>query len=179
MVFQQSYPLSVLEPWKLIPFPLDIILNSWVLPKVSFFCLENQLANRCFLCKIEVELMAFPWFVTHKMVNTIDMLQLRRPFKALSLDWCIICRSREMINLLLLHCLITLGFWRRIFSQAGMVWVKLDTIHDMMVISLKCFENSIRDKTLWRIVCLSLLWIVWRERNATIFEETWKTLEMM
>ncbi|RVW68020.1 hypothetical protein CK203_064822 [Vitis vinifera] len=72
---------------------------------------------------------------------------------------------------------IILNSW--VLPKAGMVWVQLDTIHDMMVISLKCFENSIRDKTLWRIVCLSLLWIVWRERNPKIFEDTWKTLEMM
>ena len=34
-------------------------------------------------------------------------------------------------------------------------------------------------KTPWRIMCLSLLWIVQRERNARIFEDTWKTSEMM
>ena len=28
-------------------------------------------------------------------------------------------------------------------------------------------------------MCLSLLWIVWRGRNAKIFKDTWKMLEMM
>ena len=60
-----------------------------------------------------------------------------------------------------------------------MAWVQLDSICDMMVISFKCFRNSIRGKTLWRIACLSLLWIVWRERNVRVFENTWKMSEMM
>ena len=49
----------------------------------------------------------------------------------------------------------------------------------MMMISFKCFGNSIKYKTLWRIACLALLWIVWRERNTRIFEDTWKMLEIM
>ena len=56
-----------------------------------------------------------------------------------------------------------------------MTWVQSDNIRDMMMISFKCFGNSIRSKTLWRITCLSLLWIVWKERNGRIFEDTWKT----
>ena len=60
-----------------------------------------------------------------------------------------------------------------------MEWVQPSNIRDMMVISLKCFGNSNRGRTLWRITCLSLLWIVWRERNARIFEDTWRTLELM
>ncbi|RVW80574.1 hypothetical protein CK203_051264 [Vitis vinifera] len=62
---------------------------------------------------------------------------------------------------------------------AGMEWVQPSNICDMLVISFKCFGYSIRGKTLLRIACLSLLWIVWRERNARIFEDIWKTLEMM
>ena len=46
-------------------------------------------------------------------------------------------------------------------------------------VSFKCFGNSIRGKTLWRIVCLSLLWIVWKKKNVRIFKDIWKTLEMM
>ena len=60
-----------------------------------------------------------------------------------------------------------------------MVWVQLDSIRDMMVISFKCFRNFIRGKTLWKIACFTLLWIVWRKRNPRIFEDTWKMPEMM
>ena len=54
-------------------------------------------------------------------------------------------------------------------SQAGMDWVQSNNICDMMVISFKCFGNSNRGRTLWRIAYLSLLWIVCRERNARVF----------
>ena len=81
--------------------------------------------------------------------------------------------------MIFLHCPITLGLWHRIFSQVGMVWLQPDNIHDMMVFSLKRFKNSTRGKTLWKITCLTLLWIVWRERNVRIFEDNWKASEMM
>ena len=60
-----------------------------------------------------------------------------------------------------------------------MDWVQLGNIYNMMMISFKCFRNSIKDRTLWRIACLSLLWIVRRERNARIFKGTLRTPEIM
>ena len=60
-----------------------------------------------------------------------------------------------------------------------MDWIQPGSIRNMMVISFKRFGNSNRGRTLSRIACLSLLWIVWRERNVRIFEDTWRTPELM
>ena len=48
-----------------------------------------------------------------------------------------------------------------------------------MIISFRGLENSIRGKTLWQIACLTLLWIVWQERNTRIFEEKWRLEGML
>ena len=40
----------------------------------------------------------------------------------------------------------------------------------MFINAFKGFVNSFKGKTLWRIVCLSLVRFVWQERNARIFE---------
>ena len=40
----------------------------------------------------------------------------------------------------------------------------------MFIIAFKGFENSFKGKTLWRIVCLSLVWFVWQERNVRNLE---------
>ena len=32
------------------------------------------------------------------------------------------------------------------------------------------FIIAFKGKTLWRIVCLSFVWFIWKERNARIFE---------
>ena len=176
----------------LTPSVLDA--KGWVLSSLgiflvkSFFSALSNVSNSIpfyptiFLWKLKVlsKVRVFAWLVTHKKVNISDMFKLRRSFKAVSLDWCILYRrSREMIDHLFFHCPITLGLWHSIFSQARMTWVSSDSICDMMRISSKCFGNSIRVKTLWRNLCLSLLWILWRERNARIFEDTWKTPKMM
>ena len=40
----------------------------------------------------------------------------------------------------------------------------------MFIITFKVLGNSTIGKTLWKISCLSLVWFVWQERNARIFE---------
>lgn len=65
--------------------------------------------------------------------------------------------------------MLTIGLWYKLFSQAGLVCVLLH-IKDC-IIAYKGLGNSIRGKSLWQIVCLTLLWIVWQERNSRIFQE--------
>ena len=53
---------------------------------------------------------AFVWLVAHKKVNTNDLLQLRRPYKALSPDICKLCMNHgESTDHLFLHCSLTMG----------------------------------------------------------------------
>ncbi|RVX06241.1 LAG1 longevity assurance-like 3 [Vitis vinifera] len=66
---------------------------------------------------------------------------------------------------------MTLGLGHKLFRLANMVWVPPRSFCDMMTISFKGLGNSIRSKTLWQIVCLTILWIVWQERDTRIFEE--------
>ena len=49
----------------------------------------------------------------------------------------------------------------------------------MLVIAFKGLENSLRGKTLWQIACLTLLWMVWQERNNKIFEDKGRMKEML
>ena len=41
--------------------------------------------------QVPFKMKSFVWLVAHKKVNTNDMLQVRRPYKALSPDICILC----------------------------------------------------------------------------------------
>ena len=49
----------------------------------------------------------------------------------------------------------------------------------MLVISFKGLGNSLRGKTLWQIAGLTLIWMVWQERNNRIFEDKGRTEEMV
>ena len=68
--------------------------------------------------QVPFKVKSFVWLVAYKKVNTNDLLQLRRPHKALSPDICKLCmRHGESTNHLFLHCSLTLGLWHRLFSQ--------------------------------------------------------------
>ena len=113
---------------------------------------------------------ALAWLVVHGKVNTNDKLQLRRPYKSLCSQWCILCKgNRESIDHLFLHCPVTIGLWHKLFNLAVLAWVPPRSIVNMMVIAFKGLGNSLRGKILWQIACLTLLWMVWQERNNRIF----------
>ena len=106
--------------------------------------------------------------------------ELRRPYKSLCPQWCILCkRNGESINHLFLHCPVTIGLWHKLFNLAGLAWVPPRSIEDMLVVAFKGLGNSLRGKTLWQITCLTLLWMVWQERNNRIFEDKGRTEEML
>ncbi|KAL6327159.1 hypothetical protein AAG906_015198 [Vitis piasezkii] len=90
---------------------------------------------------------ALAWLVVHGKVNTNDKLQLRRPYKSLCSQWCILCKGNgESIDHLFLHCPLTIGLWHKLFNLAGLDWVPPRSIEDMMIIAFRGLENSIRDK---------------------------------
>ena len=49
----------------------------------------------------------------------------------------------------------------------------------MMILTFRGLGNSIRGKTLWQIACITLLWIVWQERNTQIFEDKGRSEGML
>ncbi|RVW63219.1 putative mitochondrial protein [Vitis vinifera] len=74
--------------------------------------------------QVPFKVKSFVWLVAHKKVNTNDMLQVRRLYKALSPDICILCMKHgESADHLFLHCSLTIGLWHRLFQLAKMDWV--------------------------------------------------------
>ncbi|RVW59655.1 putative ribonuclease H protein [Vitis vinifera] len=105
------------------------LLFSGLFTVKSFFTALSQMPDSSpfFLTKfvwksqVPFKVKAFIWLVAHKKVNTNDLLQLRRPHKALSPDICKLCMEQgESADHLFLHCSVTLGLWHRLFQLAKM-----------------------------------------------------------
>ncbi|WJZ85876.1 hypothetical protein VitviT2T_005388 [Vitis vinifera] len=130
--------------------------------------------------QVPFKVKSFVWLVAHKKVNTNDMLQVRRPYKALSPDICILCMKHgESVDHLFLHCSLTIGLWHRLFQLAKLDWVSPRSIYDMMSIKFKGFGNSKRGIVLWQAASIALIWVVWWERNARIFEDKARNSEYL
>ena len=87
--------------------------------------------------QVPFKVKSFVWLMAHKKVNTNDMLQLKRPYKALSPDICIMCMKHgESADHLFLHCSLTIGLWHRLFQLAKMDWVPRGA-------SLTCYPSII------------------------------------
>ncbi|WJZ96626.1 hypothetical protein VitviT2T_015292 [Vitis vinifera] len=130
--------------------------------------------------QIPFKVQSFIWLVAHKKVNTNDMLQVRRPYKALSPDICILCMKHgESADHMFLHCSLTIGLWHRLFQLAKMDWVPPRSILDMMYIKFNGFGSSKRGIALWQAANIALIRIVWRERNARIFEDKARNSESL
>ena len=95
--------------------------------------------------KVPSKVKVFSSLIEHKKVNTNDMLQLRKPFKSLSLNWYVLCEgSGESIDHLFLYCPITLGFWHSLSRQVKIDWVLPKSICDLLIISYKDWEAPLK-----------------------------------
>ncbi|KAJ9680550.1 hypothetical protein PVL29_019769 [Vitis rotundifolia] len=159
-LFTVKYFFLALSQYSELPpvFPTKIVWNAQVPFKVK----------------------SFVWLVAHKKVNTNDLLQLRRPYKALSPDICKLCMKHgETVDHLFLHCSLTMGLWHRLFQSAKMDWVSPRSISDMLSSNFNDFGSSKRGIVLWQNACIALMWVVWRERNARIFEDKARNAEYL
>ena len=114
----------------------------------SFFLASSHLSDSSlafpinFVWKSQVlfKVKSFVWLVTHKKVNTNDLLQLRRLYKALSPDICKLCmKYGELADHFFLHCHLTMRLWHRLFRIAKMDWLLPRSIFEMMIVEYNVF----------------------------------------
>ncbi|RVW71406.1 Uridylate kinase [Vitis vinifera] len=128
--------------------------RAWFLPSSSLFSVKSFFlalskfsnptlflpAKFLWSSKAPSKVKALAWLVVHGKVNTNDKLQLRRPYKSLCPQWCILCKGNgESIDHRFLHCPVTIGLWHKLFNLAGLAWVPPRSIVDMMVIAFKVY----------------------------------------
>ena len=130
-----------LDPERREEFPANIIWNSLVPPRVSFFV----------------------WEATWKKSITLDRLQ-RRGFSLA--NRCYLCLvEEESIDHILLHCGLARSLWSLLFSLFGVSWVLPSSIREALLGWLGPCVGKEKRKV-WRSAPLCLFWIVWKERNS-------------
>ncbi|RVW79116.1 Transposon TX1 uncharacterized 149 kDa protein [Vitis vinifera] len=80
-------------------------------------------------------------------------------------------RHEESADHLFLHCSSTMELWHRLFQLAKTDWVPPMSISNMLSINYNGFGLSKGGTVLWQATCIAIIWVVWRERNARIFED--------
>ena len=112
----------------------------------SFWPVRFVPTNFAWKSQVPLRIKSFAWLVAHKKVNTNDMLQLKRSYKALSLDVCMLCMEyEELVDYLLLHCSLIVGLWHKLFGLTKLDWVPSKSICDMMTIAYKDWEVPVED----------------------------------
>ncbi|KAJ9698203.1 hypothetical protein PVL29_007338 [Vitis rotundifolia] len=159
-----------MRSWSLSPSGLFTV-KSFFLALSQFSGLPSVFPTKLvWNSQVPFKVKSFVWLVVHKKVNTNDMLQLRRPYKALSPDICMMCMKHgETVDHLFLHWSLTMGLWHKLFQLTKTDWVLPRSIFDMLSINFNGFGTSKRGIVLWQTACIALIWVVWWERNARIF----------
>jgi len=87
------------------------------------------------------------------------------------IEWCCMCKKNgESIDHLLLHCEVACDLWSYILILFGVEWVMPRTVLKLLT-NWGALVGYGRAKEAWRLASLCLLWCIWRERNARLFED--------
>jgi hypothetical protein len=126
-------------------FPWKIIWKAKVPPRVAFFS----------------------WTAASGKILTMDNLSRRGIILA---SWCCMCKADgESIDHLLLHCPYAKELWDMIFTLFGIHWVMPRRVIEVFC----CWQGRLgrhRNMVIWKAIPHCLMWCIWRERNARIFE---------
>lgn len=106
----------------------------------------------------------FAWEATKEHILTLDNL-MKRGFHLV--NRCSLCKaSPETCRCSLLWCPITYGLWNDIFSLMGIQWV----IAGSVKAELLAWESIAAKNKHYRLIPLTIFWVVWKERDNRIFE---------
>jgi len=110
----------------------------------------------------------FVWSAALGKILTHDNLRKRN---IVVIEWCCMCKKKgESIDHLLLHCDTARELWSFMFSLFGVEWVMPQTVLELLTTWGAFFGHGLAKKV-WRLVPHCVLWSVWWERNARLFED--------
>jgi hypothetical protein len=117
----------------------------------------------------------FAWTASWGRILTADNL-MRRGYQLAG--WCCMCRrDGETISHLLLHCDMAFGLWSFVLRTFGICWVLPGGVLDLFF----GWYNGLGKlhSKVWNMVPPCILWILWRERNSRIFENTERSVSQL
>lgn len=89
--------------------------------------------KKVWMSSMPLRVKAFSWTASLSCINTMDMLQRRRPFMMLSPNWCVVlCKdNEESTKHLFIHCLFSKAIWDHFIGSLNRSWVMPNEMLDL------------------------------------------------
>ena len=79
-------------------------------------------------------------------------------------------KNGESVDHLLIHCEVATCLWNYVFNLFGVEWVMPQKVIDLFACWRQVGGRDL-SRAIWRMAPLCVMWCIWRERNARIFED--------
>lgn len=114
---------------------------------------------------------AFLWIISLGKQSTMDVLQRRRPYMALSPSVCCLCHiSEESGNHIFIHCLFSYGIWSYFMQGLSLCFVMPESFCEILCQwGVGVFGQ--RGCMFFLTLLHGIVWGIWKERNRIIFED--------
>ncbi|KAI8552751.1 hypothetical protein RHMOL_Rhmol06G0291500 [Rhododendron molle] len=84
-------------------------------------------------------------------------------------------RDADTVDHLLIHCPVAWELWTTMISWFVIRWALSRNVMELLI-AWKGAKVGKKRKRVWNLIPLSLMWIIWRERNSRCFEGVEKSL---
>jgi hypothetical protein len=119
--------------------------------------------------KVPPRIAFFSWSAALGKILTIDNLRKRH---LIIIDRCCLCKlSGESVDHILLHCPLARELWSMVFGLFGLDWVMPCQVLQLWA-AWQVRGADHRNMVIWRVVPHCVIWCLWRERNARLFEDS-------
>lgn len=126
------------------------------------------LVNKTWKPLVPPRVKAFSWTVALNQINSMDILQRRRPYMLLSPN--VLCKE-ERASHLLIHCSFSSGVWAYFLSRLNISWV-MQMPNDILELFFlwNAYGFGERAKIFCGCLIHAIIWGIWKKRNRRIFE---------
>jgi hypothetical protein len=129
-------------------------------------------------CAAPSKVCAFSWQLLLERIPTKDNLWRRRMLREDNLS-CIFCGfTMETPNHLFLHCPVVSKLWYAVMNWIDAVLISPPNLEISLAMFAGCARNKVSRAGLI-LVWNTVMWVVWKNRNACIFNNKTATVEEM
>ena len=119
--------------------------------------------------KAPPRVVAFGWISLRRRILTLDNLRKRGKIIVNACPMCL--EEEETVDHLLLSCKCAIKIWNSVISWFGCKWALPELLQQLFE-AWKPPIGSKKGKELWKLLFLSAIWHILKERNARCFGGT-------
>jgi hypothetical protein len=168
---------TVHDTWRWLPDPIHgyTVRGAYHFITTTEDMVDRSLVDNVWHKHVPLKVSLFVWRLLRNRIPTKDNLAIRGVLPCTDTSRAFGCECNESVSHLFLHCTLSADLWALVWNWLGISFVHAGELRQHFIQFTKMAGMPTYSHFFFKIVWFVTIWVLWKERNRRVFQNTVST----